>query len=376
MIRPWSRAARVLVVVAAVTAVVAGLVVLRVTRPGVARPEPSATGQSPTESSIVVSPSPLPEDMDVLPWPGAESSLAALETALPPAVFLGSVASPLSGDPVRRALALFEVGHVDGATEVLVLGDDGRARRLDVVSLAPATDEQGSPRSAVSSRTLSPDGRRAAFPQRDRLLLVDLTTANVDVVPLPGFNVSVGWLGDRVVVAGSGAAAVVDVASLAVASAPYSGHLVVASATVGASVVELSGGGTKALGLRVWTGDAHRDVEVAGLPAGSEWSGLGVRSGAAVAAQYGSSSLADPTRSIAAFDAGDATLVRRLLVPLHPQSWSAVLGWLDERTVLVWRGDTDGWVLAWNIASGHVHRVAEVTGDRAVVTVSLGSVAR
>jgi hypothetical protein len=130
--------------------------------------------------------------VDLLVEPGGEFSLPALETALPPAVHLDSVAPPLSGDPVRRALAMFQVGQIDGdMTDVLVLGDDGRARRLDVVSLAPATDEQANPRSAVSSRTVLPDGRRAAFPQRDQLLLVDLTTARVDVVPLPGFNVSV-----------------------------------------------------------------------------------------------------------------------------------------------------------------------------------------
>ncbi|HEX5995471.1 MAG TPA: hypothetical protein VFY84_10055 [Jiangellales bacterium] len=66
---------------------------------------------------------------------------------------------PLSADPVRRALALFQVGRFDGATDVLVLGDDGPARRLDVVTLQPTGDQEGNPHSAVTEFSLSPDGR-------------------------------------------------------------------------------------------------------------------------------------------------------------------------------------------------------------------------
>ncbi|HEX5995469.1 MAG TPA: hypothetical protein VFY84_10045 [Jiangellales bacterium] len=48
--------------------------------------------------------------------------------------------------------------------------------------------------------------------------------------------------------------------------------------------------------------------------------------------------------------------------------------------MLVWRGDTGsiaaaGWVLAWNVDSGDIFRVAQATGDQPVVTVSLGPVA-
>lgn len=73
-----------------------------------------------------------------------------------------SLAGPLSGDPVSRAFAL-----VRTPAAVYVLGDDARLRRLDLLG----------PNAGFGTTVLKPDGKQAAFPQRDSVVLVDLTTA-------------------------------------------------------------------------------------------------------------------------------------------------------------------------------------------------------
>lgn len=126
---------------------------------------------------------------------------------------LGAPATvPLSERPVQRARALFqpvdEENRADGP--VRVLGDDGVVRSLDVVTLAPTRDASGNEALAVKPGVLSPDGRSAAFAQNDELVMVDLTTAAVQRIPLEGYLELVVWAHDRVLVGGDDRTYAVD----------------------------------------------------------------------------------------------------------------------------------------------------------------------
>ncbi|MFF0315089.1 hypothetical protein ACFYPH_10630 [Micromonospora sp. NPDC005252] len=116
----------------------------------------------------------------------------------------GPATVPLSERPVQRALALFqpvdEENRADGP--VRILGDDGVVRGLDVVTLAPTRDADGNEATAVQPGVLSPDGRWAAFPQTNELIMVDLTAAGVRRIPLDGYLELVVWAHDRVLVGG------------------------------------------------------------------------------------------------------------------------------------------------------------------------------
>ncbi|GLZ31534.1 hypothetical protein Lesp02_37220 [Lentzea sp. NBRC 105346] len=100
--------------------------------------------------------------------PSSLADLPLLHTDFPERID-PSQGVPLAQHPVRRALALFQ-----GLGSILVLGDDGELRTLGDWPM--------------SETALSADGRTAVFPQRDGVLVVDLTTGSSRTVPVPGDN--------------------------------------------------------------------------------------------------------------------------------------------------------------------------------------------
>ncbi|TWP46757.1 hypothetical protein FKR81_34805 [Lentzea tibetensis] len=118
-----------------------------------------------------------------LPLRGTEDSLRYLDTDFPARVDPDPAgAMPLRENPVTRALALFQTA---ASAPVLVLGEDGFLRSLDVPATATSS---GEPVWAMRPTSLSGDGRTAVFPQRDAVLIVDLTTGLSRSVPVPGAN--------------------------------------------------------------------------------------------------------------------------------------------------------------------------------------------
>lgn len=115
---------------------------------------------------------------------GREGRLPRLKTALPDLPSLDG-AVPLSAAPAARALAQIPLDET----------------------------------------ALSPDSRMAAFPQRDEVVVVDLTAATSRRWPVPGFNEIVSWHPDGVtlVVEQEDTAYLVDSRTGHAARQPYPG---------------------------------------------------------------------------------------------------------------------------------------------------------
>jgi hypothetical protein len=219
----------------------------------------------------------------------------------------------LSERPVARAVALYEpavdtAGSAPGP--VYVLGDDGAFRRLDVVTLQFAVDSAGrNPIPPLNRDSLSPSGKLAAFPQRDSVVVVDLTTARVDRYSAPGFNQEVGWWGDdKTLMVGQAVGT----------SGPEPG-------TVGSHEIRLTTG--MVMAHEYFIGPAEN------------WS------------QGDRAVRASRTVRPIVLDVGTNRVVRTLAV--RPDQ-HAVLGWFDASTVLV---HTDRGVLAWDVDTGQVSAV-------------------
>ena len=150
------------------------------------------------------------------PTRAEEAALPWAATALPRRIVADAAgASRLTEDPPDRALALLQapVGEQYTPGPVLVLGDDGELRRID--GLSPVPDPGGNLSFPLDAGSLSPDGRRAAFAQRDMIVILELTSGVRRELTVPGFNEKVRWSRDsqRLLVAREGDALLLDVAS-------------------------------------------------------------------------------------------------------------------------------------------------------------------
>jgi hypothetical protein len=153
---------------------------------------PSMTGQPDASIRIDRLPDTIPGDRDSGSyWPRSltppTDAPVLATTPLSHAVLLAMPLQTGIGAPLR--VYAYGEGSVNGGS------GDGRFRwvRLDV-NLLKTLDEAGTAGWPVDHNSLAPMGRRAAFPQRDGVLLVDLTDGGVDVIPVPGFNEDVTWL--------------------------------------------------------------------------------------------------------------------------------------------------------------------------------------
>jgi hypothetical protein len=136
----------------------------------------------------------------------------------------GSAAPPgLSTDPVgHAALAINDPGL---RSRVLVLGEDGRWREVDVPGLVPAGTQKLYPRPILRPTSLSPDATRLALPQPDALVVVDLTQGTSRRYDVPGpANLYPVWIDETHVLVTAEAArhgTVVDLTDGTLAAAPY-----------------------------------------------------------------------------------------------------------------------------------------------------------
>jgi hypothetical protein len=201
--------AGVLLVGAGATVADGGLV-RRLTSPG-----PDVTGATHNGSSSVSPPAPsapTPGDPRVQagPEPAAVADLPLLPTRFAALSGLPSSAKALSGNPVSRIVAA--VQPMNGP--VLVLGQDDAWREADR-GLGVAPDEDGKRGSSLISTSISPDARRLVLVQSGGLLLIDATTGNRRLLPVPGTFDRIDnllWLpdGERVAVSGDRGAGVVS----------------------------------------------------------------------------------------------------------------------------------------------------------------------
>jgi hypothetical protein len=252
---------------------------------------------------------------------------------------------------------------------VLIVGDDGKVRWLDGVTLQPVRDLGGNISWPTKDTSLSPDGTKAAFPQPDRLVVADLTTGLIRTFTAPGLNEWVVW-------------------------APGPAELMVGSATTAYRVNSLTGARTR---IGVPAGrpafDGPNQVELLDAPVGVpptggaatvrspydgrvvktllesvpivEWWGSPHLTGGQVAAAGFTANLVAPglrsnnPEAVAVLDAKTGGLQRLLAFDLdggRSKGCCPVLGWYDDHTVLF--GSNGIRVLAWDIETGDLFRVA------------------
>lgn len=285
--------------------------------------------------------------------------LPSLPTTLPADLAMAATAAPLSAAPVERAVALFVVGKA-----MHVLGEDGFYRTFDLVPLQPASDTQGNQHPAVQNTSLSPDGRYAAFPQRDKVVVVGFGGASVAEIAVAGHNEWVTWLGTTLVVSGTGATWLVDPVGGAVTRAPFDGSHAVYDRSASPDVFELSQSNT----LKRWVGSEAKSIVLPESPT-EEWLPPAHRSGDRIVALGHKRNLArEQELHVLAVDGSAATASHALFVGELPVQ---LLGWLDGDTVLIRvLGGSGGWIVAWHLPNDAVTRVARVSGEVGVASVS------
>ncbi len=323
----WAAVAAV--VVLAVAAVTAAIVR---DRPAPGPPPAIVSGRLPDADEaprLPLKPTPLPERLSIPAQPVA-----------------------LSAKPLRRALALLAVDAT-----VWVVGDDQTLRLFDTVKLAPVADKDGNAHSPASSTTLSPDGRYAAFPQPDRVIVVDLAEQRFSEMRVPGPNEWAGWLGDTVVVTQAASTSLAKPADGRVTKAPFKGLDVAFDHGMAPDVYEVTGGSS----LNRWAGDTSQTVELQGVTLDQVQNPLW-RNGNRLAVLDGGLG-ASRRLSVLVVDGTRATVSHRLVLAPKPPKTVAddatVLGWLTEHSLLIRSG---GWILAWDPADDAITRVSAVDG--------------
>jgi len=98
--------------------------------------------------------------------------------------------TPLAEDPVTRATTALQY-DLGGDANVVVIGDDGRWRWIDVSD--HDLDDGDGGLLGLHRGSLSPDGTRLALGLADGVVVVDLTTAGTTSYPVPGLGAS--WAG-------------------------------------------------------------------------------------------------------------------------------------------------------------------------------------
>ncbi|MFI6817786.1 hypothetical protein ACIBG7_35705 [Nonomuraea sp. NPDC050328] len=304
----------------------------------------------------------------------AEGRLPRLPTALPGRLSPDG-AVPLGEDPVARALLLIqETREVQTTGPVFALGDDGRFRELDTTSLRPVADRHGNVQTLLDDTALSPDGRRAAFAQRDEVAVLDLTTARLHRWRLPGYNEVVSWLPDSatLLVEQEEHAYLLDLTTGEARRQPYPGFGTVAGSP---GLHRLAGAD-----LTAWDRAGRRLSRTVARPvvgvspawakaAGPEWMGPGWARGGRIARDVFGAGQPRPytdvfeAEALVVLDAAtgrlDAALVHQGVDRM--KGCCGVLGWYDAGTVMFTSSSAAAHrLLAWRVGTGEVFRVTEL----------------
>lgn len=318
-------------------------------------PSPSQTGSVPAVQDTV----------QLAPARNAEAGLPWAASRLPRRIVVDAAAAVLSADPVDRAVALVqELDDQRFDAPVFVLGVDGRLRRLGVDLKPTRSDNPGRP---LIDTSLSPDGERAAFAQPDSVVVVDLTTGKPRRYDVPGDNESVRWHPDlrRVLVFRERGSVLLDTATGRVHPVIYGGRD--SAFTVdGNEAVELKDDPGRLMRWRVegdvtlYFSDIDRRIY---SWVGSSWvTDDRIARGAATTSVAAHGLDVVNPEAVAVVELRTGKLVRMLVFGGdRTNACCPVHGWLGPDTVLfASRGDGVVRLLAWNITTGAVSRVAEM----------------
>lgn len=331
------------------------------------------TSSEPTESEPTQPATPAADLVHPLPGVDEEQALSRAPGGWPERVSLRKGAPTLAKDPVSRALALMQTSS-GGTFEILVLGDEGRVRTLGVTLAKTRAPEEGvEPSLPGVHSSLRRDGLRAAFPQPDAVIMVDLTTGAARRYAVPGLNQGLQWHpdGNRIIVLRREGSDLLDtrtgkltpyqaVISVQTADPARMAHLESAQLDVQGDPVILA----QLTRLDPETG--ARTEELTTLDARINPIGVGgfERAGyIALEAQLAKNAaqlpgVAEPAYSIAVIEAKTGQLGRALVFGKERAGTRCcqALGWYDDDSVIV---QSDQRLLTWNFRTGALARLTE-----------------
>jgi hypothetical protein len=309
------------------------------------------------------------------PPAGSERFLDRLETPL------GDLAQPPENPPSLRD------NPIDAIVAVVLAGGEGKYVPL---LLNEATDWARAdldlrpivPGEPLSAGSIAPNGKLAAFPQPRGLVVVDATTGKSKTIQVPTDDLrSISWLPDSraLLISGPGAAYRVDVdvdsqgepAVLAVAASN--------DAEAATAPYRLDGPQGRVVVMRFGGNNSWNAVGTPQLPVAA-WVGQTFAVGNLAARMFAANPLPQvPTvvsrPQVLAMISPEQGQANRLLVlgetpaatptpgrntpdAVREPGCCFVLGWYDDHTVLF---QVRSWVLAWDLPTGRVRRVTELT---------------
>jgi hypothetical protein len=311
------------------------------------------------------------------PPAGSERFLDRLSTPLGDVLRVPDDPDDLSSRPMDQVAAVI-VASQDGRYVPHFLSEDSRwaigSRQLQPIAT-------GQP---LSSGAVASNGKLVAFPQPGAVYVVDASTANSRLIPLPSRDLrSVSWLANstRLIVSGPGTAYRLDV-DMEATSDPVIGGVVTSKDAEDATTPYRLDGTAGGVALRQYAGN-NGWVEVSNprLPVAA-WVGQTFAGGNLVARLFVADRLpqvptvASSPQVVAAISAlqplDDRLLVLGETPPATPTPGRTtpdrirepgccfVLGWYDNQTALFQVTD---WLLAWNVHTGQVRRVTELEVD-------------
>lgn len=370
------------IVLAAVTVVAVAAAVVLLWPRGATPPPASGASAVTTQTAslpapVTASPPASPASaagapIDIAPASEHEGGLPLLPTAFP-ATLDPAAARPLTSWPLTRAVALFQEYGEHGGGRLFALGEDGGLRELAGLDLAAVSDRDGNLQTALDDTSLSPDGTRAAFAQKDEVVLVELATGAVSRLPLPGFNERVSWRpnGIGLLVEQDPRVYLMDTRTGVSRRMPYPAWGLVAGGEIGTDVHRLDAAdGDQPAVLSRWDSSGVRQASTPVRPpvGTGEWWGTGwLREGRVARDVFGAGGPRPygdvvEAEAVVVLDAATGATLRSLVFEGFGR-WKgccAVMGWYDRDTVLVTSGGEHARLLAWRITDGALFRVGDL----------------
>ncbi|MFI9550617.1 hypothetical protein [Nonomuraea endophytica] len=277
---------------------------------------------------------------------------AAREQAGLPAA-AGGLPEKWAGIPVVNAAS--------GPVLALAEFDDGRIYLMKAAGRVPldVSDAAGDGATPLNPNALAPEGTRAAFPQKDAVVVVDLVVGLAHRYPVPGFNEIVLWRGEQLLVEQEKANYLLDLSTGEVRRQPYKGFTgvagfrdlrIVSPEEGGWTVLQERGSGEVQLDVQNLTAEGSMPVGVLGNH-GWQRDDLVARSALA------RPGLAQGADVVVVADIASGRVVRTLLLPSCGKGGCPVRGWIGHDTVIVESGVR---LLSWNITTGALSRIAEL----------------
>jgi hypothetical protein len=323
----------------------------------------------------------------VAPQPGAERFLDRIDTPLGDLLKLPPYQlDDIGQKPVIRVAAVL-LRRLPGTEKFrpAILSVYGRWAEAPV-DLVMTKDSGGNQAQPLDATAVARDGERIAFPQPNEVVVLDATSGQVERIPVPSATIeNVAWLptGDRLLVSGDGAAFLVFVGpddqavrAIQPAADPWA---------VTAPFALDQDGEVPAL-VRYDVAGSRTVEQFLSAPV-SQWYGPSFTAGPLVARAFFSEpvgdlagrTVSDKPHMVAVIEAAPGAAGKLLILDDATDSTfrfkgcCSVLGWYDDRTVLLEsRSGVDNWILGWDVRTGQLRRVTELSAE----VVALGPILR